>query len=228
MNRETKPNKTTPKAVVTIDGPAGAGKSTVARLVADRLGLGYLDTGAMYRTVALAVMKAGIEPNDNRSLVSLLPAMDVNFDVHRVYLDGIDITEEIREPSVNKMVSLVAANAMVRSALVGWQRRWLRRHGGGVLDGRDTGTVVAPHAAVKIFLTATVEERARRRSAESGQPIEEVENDIKRRDEADISRDIAPLVKAPDAIVVDSSETSIEDVVNEIVVLARLRLPELR
>jgi len=206
--------------VIAIDGPAGSGKSTVARAVAERLHLKYLDTGAMYRAVAFAVLRAGADP-DNHDLAARTARdieLDVGLDV--VMVDGIDATVEIRGPEVSKAVSAVASNGDVRRELVSRQRKWVDERGGGVLEGRDIGTVVFPDAELKIYLTADPAERARRRSKEAGGlDYETVVADITRRDAIDTSRSVDPLAEAEDARVVDTTGLTIEEVVDHIVAL---------
>jgi cytidylate kinase len=199
--------------VVAIDGPAGAGKSTVARAVADELGFTYLDTGAMYRAVALAALRRGAEP----ALVAPLVRLDVG---PRVCLDGEDVTEAIRTPSVSEAASRAAADPVVRRALVEQQRRLLGS-GDWVAEGRDIGTVVAPSAEVKVFLTADPSERARRRAAELGLEVEAVLADHAERDARDSTRDTSPLQAAADAVLLDTTRLSQEEVVARVVALAR-------
>ena len=191
--------------LVAIDGPAGAGKSTVARAVADALGFTYLDTGAMYRAASLAD-----DPTRAR----------IDFDNGSVLLDGEDVTGRIRTPEVSQRASQVAADPDVRRALVDQQRRLLE-NGDWVAEGRDIGTVVAPHAEVKVFLTADPRERARRRAAETGEDLEKVLTDVNARDERDTTRKDSPLVKAGDAHEVDTTGLTIDEVVERIVELAR-------
>lgn len=203
--------------VVAIDGPVGSGKSTVARAVGKRLGLDVLQTGAMYRAVTLAALRRGLDPQDTSSdTVDRLTrvAREVTIEVDdRVRLDGEDVTDQIRTPAVNQAVSVVAANPEVRKAMVAHQRAWAEAHGGGVVEGRDIGTVVFPDATVKIFLTASEEERARRRGGD-----EEAAN-LARRDHLDSTRPTSPLVAAPDAHVIDSSGRTVDEVADEIVAL---------
>src|SRR5687768_13866076 len=170
--------------IVAVDGPAGSGKSTVARAVAAKLGLSYLDTGAMYRSVAHAALVAGVDPDDTSAVSDL--ARRVRIEVaERVFVDGLDATKAIRSPEVTRAVTAAAANPDVRAEMVRRQRAWVEEHKGGVVEGRDIGSVVFPDARLKVFLTADPEERARRRAAEAG---EAVATDIARRDEADSTR----------------------------------------
>jgi cytidylate kinase len=198
--------------VIAIDGPAGAGKSTVARTVAERLGYTYLDTGAMYRCVALLATEDGdAEPAE------LAEAATIELG-DRVLLDGRDVTEAIRTPAVSEASSRVSADIGVRMALVRKQQEILRA-GDWVAEGRDIGTVVCPHAAVKVFLTASPEVRAQRRAAELGLPVEEVLADQLARDERDERREHSPLIPANDAVPVDTSELDLEGVIDQILTL---------
>ncbi len=205
--------------VIAIDGPAGSGKSTVARALAARLGLDYLDTGAMYRSVAFAALRRGIDPDD-APLVARLAAQ-VAIDVaDTVTVDGVDATIEIRGPEVTRAVSAVAANPEVRRELRRRQREWANTHGGGVIEGRDIGSVVFPEADLKVYLTASDAERAGRRSKEVlDLDYDTVAADIARRDYADSSRTAAPLVVATGAITVDTTGLSIEEVVDRVLAL---------
>lgn len=200
--------------VIAIDGPAGSGKSTVARALAKHLGLKYLDTGAMYRAVAFAVLRAGGDPDDAESTTATARLVDLDIGLDRVMVDGIDATVEIRGPEVSRAVSAVAANPEVRKELVSRQREWAVRQGGGVLEGRDIGTVVFPDAELKVYLTADPEERARRRAKEvTDLDYEQVAADIARRDALDTTRAADPLVEAADATVVDTTGLDIDEVV---------------
>jgi len=191
--------------IIAIDGPAGSGKSTLGRALATRFGVRTLDTGACYRAVAAAVLAAGIDPADTAAVVALARDAELEID-GAVRIDGIDVSGKIRSDAVNAAVSVVAANQGVREVLVRWQRSWVEHHGGGVVEGRDIGTVVFPSATVKLFLTADPEERAKRRSDEGQASIE-------RRDRIDSTRQASPLAVAPDAWVIDTTALSVEDVV---------------
>lgn len=211
--------------VVAIDGPAGSGKSTVARAVAERLDLPYLDTGAMYRSVAYAVLRDGVDPNDAERVGALAQAAVIVVD-DRVLVDGADATEAIRGPEVTAIVSAVSAHPEVRTELVRRQRRWADGHAGGVIEGRDIGTVVWPDAPVKVFLTADESERARRRALETGvEEAAQVAGDLARRDQLDSTRAVSPLTAASDALVIDTTGRSIDEVVDLVLTHAHGRLP---
>jgi cytidylate kinase len=194
--------------IVAIDGPAGAGKSTVARGVARALGFTYLDSGAMYRSVALASLERDGEPAE------VAAAIDLDLGA-RVLLDGRDVTEAIRAPEVSEAASRVAADPGVRDALVAKQRE-LMANGDWVAEGRDIGTVVAPDAEVKVFLTASGEERARRRAAELGADVETVQAEQALRDERDRTREHSPLEPAPGSVELDTTGLSVDEVVERI------------
>ncbi len=196
--------------VIAIDGPAGSGKSTVARALAERLGWSVLDTGAMYRAVTCEALREGLDVHDSAGLAHL--AQDAVIRTRpRVSINGRDVHDEIRSDAVNVAVSVVAANPAVRAAMVERQRDVARHEGGGlVVEGRDITTVVFPHARVKVYLTASLVERARRRG-------EEGHESVARRDHADSSRDASPLRQASDALVLDTTELSVDQVVEEIV-----------
>lgn len=207
------------KLVVAIDGPAGAGKSTIAKLAAEKLGYAYIDTGAMYRSVAWKFLQTGaafeeefISKLSQEMVIEFKPEAKVN----RVFVDGTEVTSDIRSAEVTANVSRVAAIGAVREAMVDQQRR-MGEVGGVLMDGRDIGTVVFPNAEVKIFLTATVEERAMRRYKElvaKGEQVdlEQLQKDIAERDKQDMEREISPLRQAEDAIYLDTSNMSIEEV----------------
>lgn len=203
--------------VIAIDGPAGSGKSTVAKALAARLGLEYLDTGAMYRSVTFAALRRGIDPGDT-DLVGRM-ALDVAIDVRPdgVVVDGVDASIEIRGPEVSRAVSIVAANAAVRTEMVRRQREWVAARGGGVLEGRDIGTVVFPDAELKVYLTADPEVRAERRSKEvTDLDYETVAADLARRDALDQGREVSPLAEAEDAFLLDTTGLGVEDIIDVI------------
>jgi cytidylate kinase len=208
--------------VVAIDGPSGSGKSTVAREVARRLGLPVLDTGAMYRAVTLAVLEAGVDPADEAACTAIAEAAQIEVESGTTRLDGRDVSTEIRGPEITAAVSTVSAHPSLRSILVEQQREWVRRHGGGVVEGRDIGTVVFPRAAVKVFLVASDDERARRRQLDERRAardvdVEAVRVELERRDRLDSGRATSPLRAAHDAIHVDTTGRTVEEVVDEIV-----------
>lgn len=206
--------------VIAIDGPAGSGKSTVARAVAGKLGMPYLDTGAMYRAVAFSAIRNGVDPEDAAVVAKLTADMKLTV-ADRVMVDDVDATIEIRSPEVTRAVSVVAVNPEVRKELVRRQREWAAREGSGVVEGRDIGTVVFPEAPVKVFMTASDESRAQRRSQELlDMHYDEVAADIARRDHIDSTRELAPLSVAPDAVVVDTTECTVDEVVELVLALA--------
>lgn len=206
--------------IIAIDGPAGSGKSTVARAVADRLHMDYLDTGAMYRAVAFAAMRLGIDPTDAEPVARM--ARDLQLEVaEKITVDGVDATIEIRGPEVTRAASAVATNPEVRAELVRRQREWATAHDGGVIEGRDIGTVVFPSADLKVYLTAEDAERASRRSKEMlDLHYDAVAADLARRDHADAHREVSPMAPADDAIQLDTTGQSIDEVVESVVALA--------
>jgi cytidylate kinase len=208
--------------VIAIDGPAGAGKSTVARAVADELGFTYLDSGAMYRGVALAAAGTGIDTGDGEALGALAGRLEIGFDERRVLLDGDDVSAAIREPGVTAAASKVSVHPGVRAAMVARQRALIAA-GDYVAEGRDIGTEVSPEAPLKVFLTASDEERARRRAAETGEDFESVLDAQRRRDARDTQREHGALRAAEDAVEVDTTGLSLEEVVGRVVALARQR-----
>jgi cytidylate kinase len=197
--------------VIAIDGPVGSGKSTVARALGERLGLDVLETGAMYRAVAVAALGRGIEPGPETAeeLAELVGELRIEVGA-RVLVDGEDVTDRIRTPEVNEAVSAVSADPRVRERMVEHQRRWVADHGGGVVEGRDIGTVVFPGATLKVFLTASDEERARRRGGDEDAAA------VARRDRLDSTRAASPLAAAADALVIDSTGRDVDDVVEQI------------
>jgi len=209
------------KLLITIDGPAGAGKTTVSRALADRLGYRYIDTGALYRGVALAVKIQGIDPQDDDDLKRLCKNLDLKFVKQEkglgLFLDGEDISERIRSPEITMMASAVSARPVVREFLLGLQKD-LGREKAAVFEGRDMGTVVFPEADLKFFLNASTRTRARRRFEEqkskNSQTLDEVEREIQQRDHNDSTRDVAPLKPAADAIVIDSTKMQVSEVVD--------------
>ena len=203
--------------VIAIDGPAGSGKSTVAKAVASRLGLDYLDTGAMYRSVAFAALRGGVDPEDAEVVSNLARNIDLQIDTNgTVIVDDVDATIEIRGPEVTRAVSIVAANPDVRKEMRARQRQWVAMRGGGVMEGRDIGTVVFPDAVMKVFLTASPSVRAARRVAELGGDVKEIEAQIRLRDELDSSRSDSPLRHDDDYIFLDTTEMDIDEVVDRL------------
>ncbi|MEY2974623.1 MAG: cytidylate kinase [Actinomycetota bacterium] len=199
--------------VVAIDGPAGAGKSTVSRALAARLGLDYLDTGAMYRAVTFGVLRRGVAPSDVVTVADLVERIEISVSADGVVVDGVDATEAIRGREVTDAVSAVAANQRVREVLVDRQRAWVAERGGGVVEGRDITTVVFPDADVKLFVTASPRVRAERRVAELGGDVDEIEASIIERDRRDSTREASPLTRSESATVIDTSSMGVDDVV---------------
>lgn len=213
--------------VIAIDGPSGVGKSTVSRAVAERLGLAYLDTGATYRAATLAVVRAGIDVDSEEAILAELSAHSIDYTDVGVLLDGEPIARDVRSEEVTSNVSAVSLHPNLRAKLVDMQRQWVDARGGeAVVEGRDIGTVVFPDAPVKIYLTASPTVRAHRRAGDheaAGNSIEEIAAAIAARDHADSSRTTSPLRPAKDATVIDTSELSIDVVVEAIIEVARDR-----
>ena len=196
--------------IIAIDGPAGSGKSTVARALASALGWAFLDTGAMYRAVTCEALDRGIDVHDESAVGALAASVHLTT-LPRVTVNGRDVEEVIRTDRINGAVSVVAANALVRASMVARQRQWAAEQRlGTVVEGRDISTVVFPEATLKVFLTASLEERARRRGDEG-------EASVARRDEADTNRDASPLRQADDALVLDTTGREVDEVVGEII-----------
>jgi cytidylate kinase len=208
--------------VIAIDGPAGAGKSTVARAVAGEIGFTYLDSGAMYRCVALAALEAGLDLDDSEALGDLAEGLEIGFDGggSRVFLGERDVTAEIRTPEVSAAASHVSVHPRVREAMVARQRRLIAA-GNYVAEGRDIGTVVSPDSPLKIFLTASDEERARRRAAQTGEDVDAVLAAQRRRDARDTEREYGAMHAAEDAVELDTTGFSLDEVVARVVALAR-------
>ena len=207
--------------VIAIDGPAGAGKSTIAKALARSMGIEYLDTGAMYRGVTFEVLRRGLEATDVDAVARVAREVVLEQGMDSLRVNGEDATEAIRTPAVDAAVSHVAANSAVREELRERQRKWIAGHGGGVVEGRDIGSVVFPDATLKVYLVASPLVRARRRVAQHGGDVEEIARAITERDQRDSSRDDSPLRQMPDAVVVDTSDRNIEDVVKHISSLVR-------
>lgn len=206
------------KYAIAIDGPAGAGKSTISKIVSEKLGLEYIDTGAMYRAVTLKALKSGTDLYDDEKMAELLHSTEIDFRENHIYLDGKIVDEEIRSTEVNQNVSTVAKIGAIREILVLKQRE-IAENKSVIMDGRDIGTTVLSDAEYKFFLNASVDERARRRfeESESGLSYEDIKADIVKRDCIDMNREISPLVKAEDSIEVDTTSMSIDEVVAHIV-----------
>jgi cytidylate kinase len=202
--------------VVAIDGPAGAGKSTIAKALAVALGIEYLDTGAMYRGVTFEVLKRGLEATDVDAVARV--ARTIRFIQTRdsLHVNDVDATAAIRTAEVDAAVSHVAANSAVREEMRTRQRQWIAEHGGGVVEGRDIGSVVFPDATLKVYLVASPLVRAKRRVAQHGGDVEEIARAIAERDQRDSTRDDSPLRQMPDAVVVDTSDHTVPEVIDEI------------
>lgn len=210
--------------VVAIDGPSGVGKSTVAKAVAQRLGLAYLDTGSTYRAATLITLSHGIDVCDEEAILAELAAHDIDYGGEGVEVDGVNVAMDVRTPEVTANVSAVSAHPRVREHIVAIQRDWVRRHGdAAVLEGRDIGTVVFPDAVVKVYLTARPEVRALRRAGDTeaaNSSVEQIAEKLAARDKADSTRAASPLRAANDAEIIDTSDIDIDEVVGLIVDLA--------
>lgn len=209
--------------VIAIDGPGGVGKTTVSRAVARELGIPHLDTGATYRVATLAALRAGADTADEDAVLAAVKSATMRFPESGVYLDGGDVSAEIRGDAVTATVSAVAAMAEVRRYLVALQREWVIEHGGSaVVEGRDIGTVVFPNASVKVFLTADPAVRASRRARDAealGRPADEIAADLERRDGIDSNREASPLQPADDAVVIDTTDLGLEAVLDRVLAL---------
>ncbi len=210
--------------VIAIDGPAGAGKSTIAKALSARLNMKYLDTGAMYRAVTFEAMLRELDLDNQQLITNLAQECDLHVGLDRVIINGHDATTAIRGPEVTGNVSKVAANSGVRTEMRARQQEWASTHNGGVIEGRDIATVVFPNAVLKVFLTASPEVRARRRVEQHGGNVIEIAQSIKDRDLLDSTRADSPLASASDSVVVDTSDRAIDDVVDEIEQLFRERI----
>lgn len=209
--------------VVAIDGPAGAGKSTIAKALAAKLRVRYLDTGAMYRAVTFAAMNSGIDLSNQDLVAELARESKMLLTDESVVINGLDATVAIRSSEVTAAVSAVAANSQVRTELRERQRQWIADHNGGVVEGRDIGSVVFPDATLKVYLTASPIVRAKRRVAQSGGNVEEIAAAIASRDLQDSSRSDSPLTQTDDAVTIDTSERSIDEVVAQLVEMTNIR-----
>jgi cytidylate kinase len=206
--------------IVTVDGPGGTGKSTVSRVLAHKAGLPHLDTGAFYRAATLAVLNSGVDPSHAAETTRVVDEARFDQVDGRMYLDGEDVSDEIRSEEVTAHVSVVSSHRAVREVMVDLQRDWVARHdGNGVVEGRDIGTVVFPDADVKIFLDARPEVRARRRANETGEGHDEVLADLSRRDHFDSTREASPMSVPPDAVLFDTSDFDFDEVVERLYAL---------
>ncbi len=203
--------------VIAIDGPSGSGKSTVARRLAERLDMAYLDTGAMYRAVAFAALRRGLDPGDAAPVARMAPHLEILVEAGHVTVDGVDATIEIRGPAVTRAVSEVAANPAVRTELVRRQREWVAERGGGVVEGRDIGSVVFPDAELRAYLSARADVRASRRHQEvTDLAYEAVAADMARRDTLDSEREADPLRCPEGAVMIDTSDRGVDEIVDEL------------
>ena len=202
--------------VIAIDGPAGAGKSTIAKALAKKLSLRYLDTGAMYRAVTFAALTRNLDLSNESAIAKVASECVMLIDDDSIIIDGLDATQEIRGQKVTRAVSIVATNSLVRTELRGRQQQWVSEHGGGVVEGRDIGSVVFPDATLKVYLTASPLVRAKRRVAQSGGVVELIAAEIAERDQRDSSRSDSPLMKTSDSVMVDTSNIDVNEVVEHI------------
>jgi cytidylate kinase len=209
--------------VVAIDGPAGAGKSTIARALAGALQQEYLDTGAMYRAVTFEVIRLGLDATDGASVARVARDIRLEQTSDSVRVNGVDATRAIRTAEIDAAVSHIASNSEVRDEMRTRQRRWIAEHGGGVVEGRDIGSVVFPEATLKVYLVASARVRAERRVAQHGGDVSEIVRTIVERDERDSNRDDSPLRRMPDAVIVDTSDRTVTQVIAEIVGLLEER-----
>jgi len=218
-------SNTRKRLIIAVDGPAGSGKSSASRLLAERLSYRYIDTGAMYRAAAVAAYRSGVSVENDVALEQLMKDVVISFKSGRIHLDGEDVSRAIREPEIDGLSSAVSARAPIRKALIALQRR-MAENGGVVMEGRDIGTVVLPDADIKFFITASAEVRGRRRYTERIErgetaDLEEVIEAMKRRDERDAQRELSPLVPADDAQVLETSSLNLEEVVDRMMERAK-------
>jgi cytidylate kinase len=210
--------------LVTMDGPAGTGKSTVSRAVARALGVPHLDTGAFYRVAGLIALRSGVELDDEEQVVNAISGAALDQVDGHMFLDGVDVSDQIRSPEATTASSRVSAHPAVRKLLVEEQRDWVARHGNrAVVEGRDIGSVVFPDATLKVYLDARPEVRARRRSLQTGEEYETILSEIRDRDHRDSTRDVSPLTVPLGAVVVDTTDMAFEEVVDAVVGMARAR-----
>ncbi len=207
--------------IVTLDGPAGTGKSTVSREVAERLGVPRLDTGAFYRAAGLAALRAGVDLDDHEAVADVVAAITLDQEGGRMFLDGEDVSDEIRSQSATEASSRVSTHPEVRGLLVVYQREWVARHENrAVVEGRDIGSVVFPDATLKVYLDASPEVRAERRATQTGLKSADVLEELSDRDHRDTTRDASPLIVPEGAVVIDTSDMTIDEVADRIVDLA--------
>ena len=210
-----------PDLIVTMDGPAGTGKSTVSQLVADRLGIPRLDTGAFYRAAGLAALRSGVDLDDHTAVADLVARLQLDQIDNRMLMDGVDVSEEIRTQIVTEASSRVSTHPDVRGLLVVYQREWVARHDNrAVVEGRDIGSVVFPDASVKVYLDARPEVRAKRRAAQTGEGYDQVLEELRERDKRDSTRQASPMTVPDGAVVVDTSDMEVGEVVDRVVGLA--------
>ncbi len=206
---------------IAIDGPAGSGKSTIAKIISKKLEFEYIDTGAMYRALTLKVLNENIDCEDVSSIVKLFKKTDIDFKCNHIFLDGIKVDKQIRKNFINQNVSMIAKIEKVRKIMVEKQKN-IAKNKNIVMDGRDIGTVVLPNAEYKFFITASIEERAKRRylelkkKGEKNINIDQIKEEIQMRDKIDSTRKVGPLLKSPDAHIVDTTEKSIDETVEEV------------
>lgn len=217
--------------IITIDGPAASGKSTVAQLLAERLGASFLDTGAMYRAVTLAALQAGVDMGDEEELLEILKSSEFRFAAQQgkmsVQLNGIDVTEQIRQPDVTANARHIASAAKIREKLVQMQREFADGQERIVTEGRDQGTVAFVNADIKFYLTAKLSERARRRQAQSGEEnLEQIQKAIEERDNSDKARTVGPLKPADDAVIIDTTDLNENEVVEKLLCYIREKCPK--